>query len=1242
MDPTTGVLLSTTNATASRFLGGSLRSWMSGASAATPYHASPRPVNPKKNNLPNTPAGECAEEADFNLAQLPSPRSPPHEDFPPQSLAGPLNLPPSSPAHMPHPESLNHSRSSSVAISHTPELCSLPTPREIHQPSPAPPNESEQLATANNRFSPGATTSNTEQNGIIIPCEQPISLSIPEEICTASNVVDQGVASSEQPANPPHTNLGAAKDLPCHAETHSNKRVRTGENTWSNAASPSLSAHSPRDTALPAQNYNPPLNNNGSGLPVQIDPSFTALCFVRPGINTNLAFIQSCTTPREAFRVTSLWNACQHEDFFFLVLHQTFCIHTVHPRILDAVPGLGSQQVESLMAIRDILFPSSIYTKNFFQLCCQIPADFVGLVRSNKPYMRAMNFVMNCLPLLARRWPGFVNVVLERKYPPLVQELANSLGVPSPSFQQILFVRCRDLLARGRHVVKLNEIYKQDRNLHHERTIKLQKGIPVSDEQIRQENTYIVKQYQMICALFADLNVCGPASPMPITPATPTTPITPSMNLQTTMYSTRRQPVPTVPSQASQQHRAPQLALTEEACIQEAWIQAQYANLAQQAHQAREARQSQNSQRARTEYVLQAHQVHQAQHAQQAQQAQHAQRTQHVQQVHVQYANQAQQVQQVQQAQQPQDSRYAQYAQQAQAQQAQQVPHNQPIQDSRYDQYAQYVQQTQPQHVPMQHTVAYPQHTPSGTCQTVPGWASQQPVCQLQPAPQPRTSQPQLQAASNGTSRHNPGIAVPPNPQYLPPTASQQRRTSQHRYPVIGGFHRNVSTAVPSATLPTAGLTQSSVNLHAGTSTAHSTFPILTSSAAPISAPATPTSIYPSSVATRQLAGTALLPQPGAGTFELAQPNPHVVGLHQLRLRVGSRGLIETPDNSAPRLLIYLQSFAIPPFCPGAKEVNISYDLKLTPKESKKLPVQLPSNAATFPVLGHVSGTRSYQLKCVKSESGSDGLAEEKWATMDCIWPNAIYIYVNDSEHLVRRKFHNGRDLPLNITGSLKEGSNKISITILRRPDEPAGFYALAVELLETMDYDQVRDSIGALSKSDSIDRITGKLRAPDVNDDEIAIVDDYMTIDLIDPFMARIFKTPVRGKLCTHWECFDLETFLTTRMASSSKESLAADSWKCPVCRKDARPKSLLIDEFLVGIRAQLEQNKQLDVARAVMVKKDGSWSIKIDQRMASEQRENIHKEQTPSDKMETSDLRDPHSDLTMRRPAPEVIEID
>ncbi|KAI1822102.1 hypothetical protein F4861DRAFT_532451 [Xylaria intraflava] len=204
-------------------------------------------------------------------------------------------------------------------------------------------------------------------------------------------------------------------------------------------------------------------------------------------------------------------------------------------------------------------------------------------------------------------------------------------------------------------------------------------------------------------------------------------------------------------------------------------------------------------------------------------------------------------------------------------------------------------------------------------------------------------------------------------------------------------------------------------------------------------------------------------------------------------------------------------------------------------------------------------------------------------------WPEHMFISLNDQVVELKRKQHHSRDIPADVSSFVRPGINTLSVSILpprsQRHSHPPH---LAVEIVEVLSH----SSILQMTREVVQKRLASGLST-----------DDGLSIDLVDPFVFKIFTVPVRGKACTHLECFDLENWLKTRLGKKSscacgrrpdckcpKEPSFVDKWKCPLCNHDARPYSLRIDEFLMEVRNRLEQDNQL-LTKSITVFADGSW---------------------------------------------------
>jgi hypothetical protein len=214
----------------------------------------------------------------------------------------------------------------------------------------------------------------------------------------------------------------------------------------------------------------------------------------------------------------------------------------------------------------------------------------------------------------------------------------------------------------------------------------------------------------------------------------------------------------------------------------------------------------------------------------------------------------------------------------------------------------------------------------------------------------------------------------------------------------------------------------------------------------------------------------------------------------------------------------------------------------------------------------------------------------------------------------IRRNTHNGRDLPVDITAFVVPGENKLHVALAASNPSPVQ-HAIAVEEIQTMSRPTIIDHVhkhGLVPEAVAHERIKSRAgKSLGISDDDgLSLSSDDLTIDLADPFTRSIFKVPVRGKYCTHLECFDLGIWLETRppktlapaMACPHSESVKCgcdrkerismvDVWDCPICGRDARPYSLQVDGFLFKVRQILERENKLN-AKKLLVSPDGSWT--------------------------------------------------
>ncbi|KAK1148939.1 hypothetical protein N8T08_007614 [Aspergillus melleus] len=341
-----------------------------------------------------------------------------------------------------------------------------------------------------------------------------------------------------------------------------------------------------------------------------------------------------------------------------------------------------------------------------------------------------------------------------------------------------------------------------------------------------------------------------------------------------------------------------------------------------------------------------------------------------------------------------------------------------------------------------------------------------------------------------------------------------------------------------------------------------------------------------------------LLPPPGHRPSTTSRPHPLRDALHQAHLRGPVNEVQASPHEQETGLFQYMSGFAGKPVPLGTEECTFKWQFELSRSDIDRVPASRLPSLGQRAVRSYKDGSQIHRLRCIRVDPATSEVSEQAWCTAESIWPSVIYVFINDAEAYVRRKVHNGKDLPLDISHYLREGLNTVTLYFLRDAAETRDLtYAMAVEVLNIVSFPRAKELAQPLAAAESCEQIQTRLSPgqQQQQDDEVSIVSDNLTVDLVDPFMAKVFDTPVRGRFCGHRECFDHDTWILTRASKSGNAPMKED-WKCPICHRDARPQSLVIDGFLVEVREELARTNRLDTARAIQVKADGSWQVRAE----------------------------------------------
>ncbi|OBT60482.1 hypothetical protein VE03_10107 [Pseudogymnoascus sp. 23342-1-I1] len=781
----------------------------------------------------------------------------------------------------------------------------------------------------------------------------------------------------------------------------------------------------------------------------------------------------------ERQRIRMLQEACRNDDYFYVALHQMFCLWALDPDLVArlTMPNSGAILKAAFTIIAQLIMHNSTINEVHTKFFSVFPNHLSELMYRSDQYSLTVNNVATFLTKLSMEWPTYIPECRQRGYPPLVDELVNRFGLLSPILQHIIFTATRRNIGfpDDEYSAQMEQLFNRDQELHRQMASRVNTAYPPTAREINERNQWQAEQYIHV--------------------------------------------------------RAAQLQRMEEA------------------RQREMVQMGSNSLHPMSSHLLA--RVHS-----------------------------------------PSDMPSAARAGQ---------PH--PIRTNV---------------MPSEVLTASPQSTtlPSQHYGRAPpqGQSSHQ-------APSgsvfERSSRSPMQNTVDRPPLTTPGYPMPSNQQYISSQSQNiqqnlqqayQQHQAQNMQPRQGQMNdiawtasRNAPRSAPLSQFPGAGAGAASP-LQAGP-VRRVTSPSYNSNVA--SAIANIPAGYSSAQPQQQVGLTPLIPPVGyIPPYQFPQPDR--TALHQAHLRSPVLRPIDADealaaDQTPQRYYQAVQGFAAGP--ETLKDSPLLTELTfVVPRPVYRDIAEDKASDPSAPLLREIrQGTLQYRVRCCRVIKGTE-MEPSDFVVADTNWPPTIFMEINNSVLEVRRKNHHGKDRPVDITyhvfdcGPKKENMLRISVP---RPAKTSSdmLYSLAIEVVEVFRHQQIIDmclTAQRITAKDMIASIRAKLTdTPASADDDVALVSANLTIDLADPFTARIFAVPVRGAHCRHRECFDLETFLVSRTTKPLEAACAPDVWKCPLCGADARPRSLRVDEFLVGVRERLEREGGLE-AKAILVTEDGEWTVK------------------------------------------------
>jgi hypothetical protein len=348
--------------------------------------------------------------------------------------------------------------------------------------------------------------------------------------------------------------------------------------------------------------------------------------------------------------------------------------------------------------------------------------------------------------------------------------------------------------------------------------------------------------------------------------------------------------------------------------------------------------------------------------------------------------------------------------------------------------------------------------------------------------------------------------------------------------------------------------------------------------------------VLTTAVQPRNLASTQLFPP--ADYVPPLLPNPIPVGYSMLQAYV--RDPIVMPadpdeqdrDKEKVNWFSYLNEMALEP-CPLSEaSPRINGSFHVSPETQRRIAADRLDRLGAPARRSVTSGSLTFRVRCIRSNA--QPVSESTWALTESVWPAAIAVSLNNQPLEIRRKQFHAKDLPIDITREVRPGNNTLEVSIMFSQSEKNSKtnYQIGVEIVEYCNRAKLHEMVIAKAPFDVGARIKAQNQS---NDDDIQIVTRSRVLSIVDPFSAsQQLRIPVRSTSCTHYECFDLDVFLDTRYGNPCKP----EQFKCPICRTDARPHKLAVDQWVRNVLLKLAALQRQDVA-AITVDDQANWQI-------------------------------------------------
>lgn len=195
-----------------------------------------------------------------------------------------------------------------------------------------------------------------------------------------------------------------------------------------------------------------------------------------------------------------LQRACESDDYFYVALHQMFCLWSLDPDMatrLTMPQGGGNVLEAAFKIIGQLIMPNSNLSTEHTKFFSVFPNHLSELMYRSDQYILTVNNVSIFLARLSIEWPKYIPECARRGYPPLMDELVNVFGILSPIIQHIVFTATRRNIGfpDDEFSAQMEQLFNQDQEAHRKMAARVNTDYPPTEREINERNSWQIDQY---------------------------------------------------------------------------------------------------------------------------------------------------------------------------------------------------------------------------------------------------------------------------------------------------------------------------------------------------------------------------------------------------------------------------------------------------------------------------------------------------------------------------------------------------------------------------------------------------------------------------------------------------------------------------------------------------------------------------------------------------------------------------